>query len=68
MLTIFFFFFKGTDPEPTIVGAFQMFDKKDCGQLTEDELIKILKNKRGEPLDDEEIKAMYKGKPPIVDG
>ena len=45
-----------------------MFDKKDCGFLTEDELLKILKNKRGEPLDEEEVKAMYKGKPPIVDG
>ncbi len=45
-----------------------MFDKKDCGKLKEDELLKILQNKRGEPLDDDEIKAMYKGKPPIVDG
>uniref|UniRef100_A0AC34GPC7 EF-hand domain-containing protein n=1 Tax=Panagrolaimus sp. ES5 TaxID=591445 RepID=A0AC34GPC7_9BILA len=67
-LTLFGERLTGTDPEPTIVGAFQMFDKKDCGQLTEDELLKILKNKRGEPLDEEEIKAMYKGKPPIVDG
>lgn len=50
----------GTDPEATIVGAFQMFDKKDCGRLTEEELLKILQNKRGEPLDDDEIKAMYK--------
>jgi Ca2+-binding EF-hand superfamily protein len=58
----------GTDPEPTIVGAFQMFDKKDGGYLTEDDLIKILQNKRGEPLDDDEIKAMYKGKPPIEGG
>jgi Ca2+-binding EF-hand superfamily protein len=67
-LTLFGERLTGTDPEPTIVGAFQMFDKKDCGHLTEDELVKILKNKRGEPLDDEEIKAMYKGKPPIADG
>uniref|UniRef100_A0AC34QBT5 EF-hand domain-containing protein n=1 Tax=Panagrolaimus sp. JU765 TaxID=591449 RepID=A0AC34QBT5_9BILA len=67
-LTLFGERLTGTDPEPTIVGAFQMFDKKDCGFLTEDELLKILKNRRGEPLDDEEIKAMYKGKPPIADG
>ena len=52
--------FSGTDPEATIVGAFAMFDKKDCGKIKEDELIKILTNKRGEPLDDDEIKAMYK--------
>jgi len=58
----------GTDPEATIVGAFAMFDKKECGKLKEDELMKILQNKRGEPLDDDEIKAMYKGKPPIIDG
>lgn len=45
-----------------------MFDKKDGGYLTEDDLIKILQNKRGEPLDDDEIKAMYKGKPPIEGG
>ncbi|KAE9550101.1 hypothetical protein FO519_006693 [Halicephalobus sp. NKZ332] len=66
-LTLFGERLTGTDPEPTIIGAFQMFDKKDCGFLTEDELLKILKNKRGEPLDDEEIKAMYKGKPPVAD-
>lgn len=45
-----------------------MFDKKDCGKIKEDELKKILTNKRGEPLDEEEIKAMYKGKPPIENG
>lgn len=45
-----------------------MFDKKDGGYITEDELVKILQNKRGEPLDDDEIKAMYKGKPPIEGG
>uniref|UniRef100_A0A914R5D6 EF-hand domain-containing protein n=1 Tax=Parascaris equorum TaxID=6256 RepID=A0A914R5D6_PAREQ len=37
-----------------------MFDKKETGKISEDDLIKILQNKRGEPLDDEEIKAMYK--------
>ena len=37
-----------------------MFDKKDCGKIKEDELVKILKNRRGEPLDEDEIKAMYK--------
>jgi Ca2+-binding EF-hand superfamily protein len=67
-LTLFGERLTGTDPEATIVGAFAMFDKKDCGKLKEDELLKILQNKRGEPLDDDEIKAMYKGKPPIVDG
>jgi len=58
----------GTDPEDTIAGAFRMFDKKDCGQISEDELKKILTNWRGEPLTEDEIKAMYKGKPPIHDG
>jgi len=67
-LTLFGERLTGTDPEQTIIGAFQMFDKKDGGYLTEDELIKILQNKRGEPLDDDEIKAMYKGKPPIENG
>jgi myosin regulatory light chain 12 len=32
-----------------------MFDKKDCGKISEDELNKILTNKRGEPLDDDEV-------------
>ncbi|KHN82712.1 Myosin regulatory light chain 1 [Toxocara canis] len=67
-LTLFGERLTGTDPEATIIGAFQMFDKKECGKISEDELIKILQNKRGEPLDDEEIKAMYKGKPPIDGG
>jgi len=67
-LTLFGERLTGTDPEATIAGAFAMFDKKDSGKITEDELKKILTNKRGEPLDDDEISAMYKGKPPIVDG
>jgi Ca2+-binding EF-hand superfamily protein len=67
-LTLFGERLTGTDPEATIIGAFQMFDKKDCGKLKEDELLKILQNKRGEPLDDDEIQAMYKGKPPIENG
>jgi len=58
----------GTDPEDTIIGAFQMFDKKDTGHISEDQLVKILTNKRGEPLSDEEIKGMYKGNPPISGG
>jgi Ca2+-binding EF-hand superfamily protein len=58
----------GTDPEPTIVGAFQMFDSKDTGEITEDQLRKILSFKKGEPFDDDEFDAMYKGKPPISDG
>ena len=37
-----------------------MFDKKDAGKISEDELLKILRNKRGEPLEEDEIKAMYK--------
>uniref|UniRef100_A0A0B7BXD7 EF-hand domain-containing protein n=1 Tax=Arion vulgaris TaxID=1028688 RepID=A0A0B7BXD7_9EUPU len=67
-LTLFGERLTGTDPEATIVGAFAMFDKKECGKITEDELLKILKNKRGEPLDDDEIQAMYKGKPPLDAG
>jgi Ca2+-binding EF-hand superfamily protein len=67
-LTLFGERLTGTDPEQTIVGAFQMFDKTDCGQITEEELKKILINKKGDPLDDDEIKAMYKGKPPIDGG
>lgn len=39
-----------------------MFDKKGSGKISEDELLKILQSKRGEPFDDEEIKAMYKVK------
>lgn len=67
-LTLFGERLTGTDPEDVIVGAFKMFDKKDTGQISEDQLTKILTNKRGEPLDDDEIAAMYKGKPPIKDG
>lgn len=67
-LTLFGERLTGTDPEATIVGAFAMFDKTDSGKLKEDDLIKILQNRRGEPLDDDEIKAMYKGKPPIDGG
>jgi myosin regulatory light chain 12 len=67
-LTLFGERLTGTDPEDVIVGAFQMFDKKDTGQISEDELKKILTNKRGEPLTEDEIEAMYKGKPPITDG
>ena len=36
--------------------------------LSEDELKKILTNKRGDPLSEDEIKAMYKGNPPISGG
>jgi len=67
-LTLFGERLTGTDPEATILGAFQMFDKADRGTINEDELLKILKNKRGDPLDDNEIQAMYKGKPPISAG
>jgi Ca2+-binding EF-hand superfamily protein len=67
-LTLFGERLTGTDPEPTIIGAFQMFDKTDCGQVAEETLLKILKNKRGEPLTEDEIQSMYKGSPPISGG
>lgn len=67
-LTLFGDRLTGTDPEDVIVGAFKMFDKKDSGIISEDQLKKILTNKRGEPFDDDEIKGMYKGSPPIADG
>jgi len=58
----------GTDPEEYIIGAFQMFDQKGSGSITEELLLRVLKNPRGEPLNEEEIKAMYKGNPPISNG
>jgi Ca2+-binding EF-hand superfamily protein len=67
-LTLFGERLTGTDPEATIIGAFAMFDKKESGKISEEELNKILTNKRGEPLDEDEIKAMHKGKPPIENG
>lgn len=38
------------------------------GVITEEALVKILKNKRGEPLSEEEVQSMYKGNPPISGG
>lgn len=67
-LTLFGERLTGTDPEDVIVGAFKMFDPKDTGELKEDELIRILQNKRGDPLTADEIESMYKGKPPIDGG
>jgi Ca2+-binding EF-hand superfamily protein len=67
-LTLFGEKLTGTDPEDVIVGAFKMFDPKDTGFVTEDELVRILQNKRGEPLTDAELDAMYKGNPPIDAG
>jgi len=67
-LTLFGERLTGTDPEQTIIGAFQMFDKADYGTITEEDLLKILKNKRGDPLAENEIEAMYKGNPPISGG
>jgi len=67
-LTLFGERLTGTDPEETIVGAFQMFDKKGEGSISEDELKRILTNKRGDPLSEDEIAAMYKGNPPISGG
>jgi myosin regulatory light chain 12 len=52
--------FVGTDPEATIVGAFQMFDKTDSGIISEEQLIKILNNKRGEPFSSEEVENSSK--------
>jgi len=45
-----------------------MFDKTDSGFISEEQLLKVLKNKRGDPLTEGEIEAMYKGKPPISGG
>jgi len=67
-LTLFGDRLTGTDPEDVIVGAFRMFDKKDEGFIAEDELKRILTNFKGDPLNDDEIKAMYKGSPPINGG
>ncbi|VDK70575.1 unnamed protein product [Cylicostephanus goldi] len=74
-LTLFGERLTGTDPEATIIGAFAMFDKKETGKLSEEDLLKILQNRRGEPLNEDEIKAMYKaslkrevGHPPIENG
>jgi Ca2+-binding EF-hand superfamily protein len=67
-LTLFGERLTGTDPENTIIGAFQMFDKTDSGIISEDQLTKILQNKRGEPFSESEMEAMYKGKPPINGG
>jgi Ca2+-binding EF-hand superfamily protein len=64
-LTMFGERLTGTDSEETVIGAFKMFDPKGTGKMQENELVKILQNKRGEPLTDDEIEAMYKGKPPI---
>uniref|UniRef100_A0A915JAY5 EF-hand domain-containing protein n=1 Tax=Romanomermis culicivorax TaxID=13658 RepID=A0A915JAY5_ROMCU len=67
-LTLFGDRLTGTDPEDIIVGAFKMFDKRDTGYISEDELRRILFHFRGEPFDDNELKAMYQGKPPISEG
>jgi len=67
-LTLFGERLTGCDPEQTIIGAFQMWDKADTGIVAEDALLKILQNKRGDPFTDDEINAMYKGNPPISGG
>jgi len=58
----------GSDTYDVLVGAFELYDKRKTGFLAEDQLKKILANKRGDPLDDEDVQAMYKGNPPIKDG
>jgi len=67
-LTLFGDRLTGTDPEETILGAFQMFDHLNTGFMPEAELLRVLKNPRGEPFEENEIKAIYKGNPPITDG
>jgi Ca2+-binding EF-hand superfamily protein len=67
-LTLFGDKLTGTDPEDVIVGAFKMFDKTDSGFIKEEELKRILFHFRGEPFDDNELKNMYAGKPPIEGG
>jgi len=67
-LTLFGDRLTGTDPEDVIVGAFRMFDPKDEGFIAESELKRILTNFKGDPLNDDEIKAMYQGQPPISGG
>jgi len=68
-LTLFGDRLTGTDPEATIVGAFEIFDREKTGYITEADLLKILQNKRyGEPFTDKELDAMHKGKPPIEGG
>ncbi|VDO96382.1 unnamed protein product, partial [Soboliphyme baturini] len=67
-LTLFGERLTGTDPEDIIIGAFQMFDKKNTGYITEEQLTKILTNFRGESLDETEMKNMYKAGPPIASG
>lgn len=67
-LTLFGERLTGTDPEDVIVGAFRMFDRSDSGFISEEELKRILFHFRGEPFNDDELKAMYQGKPPIQDG
>uniref|UniRef100_A0A915KI59 EF-hand domain-containing protein n=1 Tax=Romanomermis culicivorax TaxID=13658 RepID=A0A915KI59_ROMCU len=60
---------ESSDPAETIVGAFKIFDKRGTGFIDEQELLKVLRDKRfGEPFSDAETDAMYAGKPPIVDG
>jgi Ca2+-binding EF-hand superfamily protein len=67
-LTLFGDRLTGTDPEDIIIGAFKMFDKRDTGFISEEELKRVLFHFRGEPFDDQELKGMYQGKPPIADG
>lgn len=67
-LTLFGDRLTGTDPEDVIVGAFQMFDPKGEGFISEAELKKILTSFKGQPLSEDEIRNMYKGNPPISNG
>lgn len=67
-LTLFGDRLTGTDPEDVIVGAFQMFDTKGEGFISEAELKKILTSFKGQPLSEDEIRNMYKGNPPINNG
>lgn len=60
--------FSGTDPEASIIEAFTNFDLNNEGSIPEEELVRVLKYKKGNPLDDAEIQNMYKGNPPITGG
>ena len=67
-LTLFGERLTGTDPENKIVEAFENFDLKQEGFIPEEELLRVLKYKKGQPLDEQEIKNMYTGNPPIAGG
>jgi len=62
-LTLFGDRLTGTDPEDVIIGAFRMFDKKDEGFISEDELKKNSDKLQRRPLDRRRPKSYVQGKP-----